>query len=314
MHVLGGIGIAAVVLLAVLFAFFAPVPSLPNETQVDGYRLGRFFAALGIPLLVAYPIAGRRKGRNPNLFAGLFCGIALFFLLANAANSFSAFQPETDDQKVSRLMREAAGLQPVRKSFLSEDKPDAKLRELFKQTILINKDYQAEIDKLDLSATARLNTPESFADPDSIAEGLRQLHAAYDLDVRQEQRMSELLENFQRGFNDLSSSQRDAMLKGFNRGLARVMPTRQRVVTTEKAWIDALDDIYGYARAHHARFSMAAGHLQIGDQEARQEFNRRIRALNAARQSFLDAKRDFDRLQGQTLQNTGTTRGQTGLH
>src|SRR6516225_3048531 len=55
MHVLGGIGIAAVVLLVVLFAFFAPIPSLPNETQADGYRLGRFFAALGIPLLVAYP-------------------------------------------------------------------------------------------------------------------------------------------------------------------------------------------------------------------------------------------------------------------
>ena len=126
--------------------------------------------------------------------------------------------------------------------------------------------------------------------------------------------MSELLENFRRGFSDLSSSQRDATLKGFNQGLARVMPTRQRVVTTEKAWIDALDDIYGYARAQHSRFRMAGGHLQIADEEARQQFNNRIRALNAARQSFLDAKRDFDRLQGQTLQNTGTTRGQTGLH
>src|SRR5215472_17952245 len=183
MSVLGMIGIGCAVVLSLVYAFVAPLPDLPNEAEALGYRIGTVFGAIFLPFIIAYPVAGRRKARNPNLFAGIFCGIALFVILANAANSFSAFQPETDDQKISRLMREAAGLQPVRKSFLGEDKPDAKLRDLFKQTILINKDYQAAIDKLDLSATGRLNTPESFADPDSIAEGLHQLHAAYNLDV-----------------------------------------------------------------------------------------------------------------------------------
>ena len=314
MHILGGIGIAAVILLAALFAFVAPVPTLPNETQVAGYRVGTFLGALVLPLLIAYPIAGRRNARNPNLFAGLFCGIGLLVILANTASSLSKFQPETTDQKVGRLMREAAGLQPVRKSFFSEDKADTKMRDLFKQIIVINKDYQTEVDKFDVSATASLNTPESFANPDSAAEGLRQLRGAYDLDARQEQRMSAALENFRHGFDDVSSAERDSMLKGFNQGLARIMPTRQRAVTTEKAWVDALDDIYGYARTHQSQFRMAGGHLQITDGETRQEFNSRIRTLNAARQEFLQAKSDFDRLQGQTLQKTGVTRGQTGLH
>lgn len=314
MHILGGIGIAAVFVLAALFAFAAPVPPLPNETQAAGYRVGRFFAAVVIPFLIAYPIAGRRKARNPNLFAGLFCGMALFLILANAASSLGALQPETADQKASRLMREAAGLEPVRKSFFREDATDTKLRDFFKQIIAINKDYQAEIDKLDISATASLNTPQSFADPNSVAEGRRQMHAAYELDARQEQHMSQVLENFRRGFESLSPSDREAMLKGFNQGLAQVIPTRQRTVTTEKAWIDSLDDVYGYAQANHSQFNMAGGHLRVADEEVRQEFNKRIRALNAARQEFLKAKSDFDRLQGQTLQKTGINRGETGLH
>jgi hypothetical protein len=92
MHILGGIGIAAVVVLAALFAFGSPVPPLPNETQAAGYRFGRFFAAVVIPFLIAYPIAGRRKARSHNLFAGLFCGIALFLILANVASSLGAPQ------------------------------------------------------------------------------------------------------------------------------------------------------------------------------------------------------------------------------
>lgn len=94
-----------------------------------------------------------------------------------------------------------------------------------------------------------MRTPQSFADPDSAAEGLRELHAAYELDARQEQRMSTTLETFRRGFDDLSPTERDGMNKGFDQGLARVMPARQKVATTEKAWADAVDDAYAFARA-----------------------------------------------------------------
>lgn len=59
---------------------------------------------------------------------------------------------------------------------------------------------------------------------------------------------------------------------------------------------------------------MAGGHLLIADDEVRQEFNNRIHVLDAARQEFLQAKGDFDRLQGETFQKTGVTRGETGLH
>lgn len=92
MSVLGTIGIVLAALLSVAYALFAPVPELPNEEQAMGFRFGRAIAALLIPFVIAYPIAGRRKERNPNLFAGLFCGLTVLLLLVNVRG-----QPENRD-------------------------------------------------------------------------------------------------------------------------------------------------------------------------------------------------------------------------
>ena len=316
MSVFGKIGIVLVSMLAIGYAFGAPVPATPSEAEAVGFRIGRLLAAILIPFLIAYLAAGRRKARNPNLFAGLFCGIGFLLLLVNAGSSFGAgLQPETSEQKAGRLMREAAGLQPVRKPLFGEDKTEAKLRNFFKDLIGINKEYQQAVDKLDMSATDKLSTPESFADPSLAAEGLRQLHAAYAVDEMQEQRMQQILENFKHGFDDLSPADREGMLKGFNEGLAKGMPARQRATSTEKAWIEALDEVYAYARAHHDDFRMNSnGHLGVVHDDVREEFNTRVRTLNARREEFMQAKTDFEKMQGQSLEKMGLSRQQTGLH
>jgi zinc ribbon protein len=315
MSIFGRIGIVLVSMLAVAFAFGAPVPPLPNESQAVGYRFGRLLAAILIPLLVAYIAAGRKKARNPNLFAGLFCGIGIFLLLANGANSFNGnWGTETTEQKLSRLVREAAGLQPVRTPLFGEAKADTKLRNFFKEIFGINKEYQQAVDKIDMRSTDKLVSPESFADPGSVADGLRQLHAAYALDEIQEQRMQQVLESLRHSFDDLSPSDREDMLKGFNEALAKGMPTRKRAITTEKAWIDAMDDVYDYAQAHHADFHMSNGRLTVAHDDVMEQFNTRIRTLNARREEFIQAKNDFEKMQAQNMQKMGLTREQTGLH
>ncbi|HEX4604524.1 MAG TPA: hypothetical protein VH724_11045, partial [Candidatus Angelobacter sp.] len=308
------ISIAIVGLLAVAFALAGPIPDLPNEAQVIGFKFGRLMAGILFPFIIAYPIAGRKKARNPNLFAGLFCGIGLFVLLANLAGSAGSLQPETTDQKLSRLMREAAGLQPVRKSLFGEPKIDAKMRVLFKDLVTVNKEYQQAVDKFDVSSTARLATPQSFADPDSVAGALQVLHSAYELDALQEQRMQKILDDFKHGFDDLSPSDREAMLNSFSAGLTQVMPARKRAISMEKAWIDAMDDVYGYAQAHHSVFNLVEGHLQIADNAVREEFNLRVRTLNARRTEFVQAKSAFDQMQGESYKRLGLSREQTGLH
>jgi hypothetical protein len=165
-----------------------------------------------------------------------------------------------------------------------------------------------------MSAAEKLNTPQSFADPSSAAEGLRQLHAAYAVDELQEQRMQQVLENFRHNFDDLSPSDRQTMLNAFNQGLSKGMPARQRAISTEKAWIEALDDVYTYARSHHSDFSMSNGRLAVASQGVREQFNLLVRTLNARRVEFMQAKNDFEKMQGQNLQKMGLSREQTGLH
>lgn len=305
------IGIIVVALLGFFIGIAMPVPDLPNESQAMGYRIGRMFGIFLIPLLIAYPIAGRRKARNHNLFAGIFCGLSLLFILGNVASSIKV---ETTEQKLGRLMREAAGLQPVRKTLFREDKTDTQMRSFFKDIIDVNRQYQQGIDALDTSETKKLNTPESLADPESAAEALRQLHAAYDLDAQQEQRLREILEKFKKGADDLPPSQRDEMLKSFDEGLAKAMPTREHAITTEKAWIDSVDDLYAYARTYHSAFVFAGGRLAISDSTVREEFNQRIHTMNAHRSEFLQAKNALEQMQRQSLDRIGISRQQTGLH
>ncbi|HKD79627.1 MAG TPA: zinc ribbon domain-containing protein [Candidatus Angelobacter sp.] len=314
MSVLGMIGIGCAVVLSLVYAFVAPLPDLPNEAEALGYRIGTVFGAIFLPFIIAYPVAGRRKARNPNLFAGIFCGIAFVLLLLNAGGSHLGSWQETTDQKVGRLMREAAGLQPVRHSIFGEDKIDAKLRDFFKNMISLNKEYTEAAGKLDTSGTKNLSTPESFADPDSVADGLKQLHAAYDLDMHQEERVQELMENFKHSFDDLSASDRKTMLDAFDAGLSRAMPVRQRAITAEKAWIDAVDDIYDYCQAHHADFIMSGGHIGITDDQVREEFNVRIRTLNTRRTEFLQAKHEMEEMQSHSFQSVGMSPQQAGVH
>jgi hypothetical protein len=316
MSVFGKIGIGAISLLAVVSALASPIPeSMSDGAEIAGYRFGRLIATILFPFLISYAVAGRRKARNPNLFAGLFCGIGFFMLLISAAGSAGSMRVENSDQKVSRLMREAAGLQPVRTSIFGEPKSDTKLRGLFKDIINVNKEYQQATEKFDVSLTARLATPESFADPSSVADGLKVMHSAYALDAQQEQRMQAILDNFRHGFDDLPASDRETILNGFNAGLSQVMPARQRAISTEKAWIDSMDDAYSYAQAHHTDFSLSsAGHLAISDNDVREEFNRRIHALNDSRAQFMQAKSAFDRMQGESFKKMGISREQTGLH
>lgn len=316
MHWLGMLGIGATLLLAVSYAALAPLPSLPNEAQAEGYRFGSFLGSMALPALVAYLAAGRRKVRNPNRFAGVFCAVAVVVIGLNAAGSISSGgfrSPETTQQKTQRLMREAAGLQPVRTSIFGEDELDAALRDLFKEVIANNKEYNAAVDKLDISATASLITPQSFADPASAAEGLKQLHAAYDLDAQQEQRMQQTLENCRRRFANISGLDRAALLEGFRIGLEKGMPVRQHAVSSEKAWVQSVDDLFDYARSQHSYLKLSGGLLVIAKEPVRQEFNSRIDNMNARREEFLKAKKALENFQQQILQNAGVTPEQTGL-
>jgi hypothetical protein len=310
-----------VVGLIVFLASTAPIPQLPNHDQEIGYRFGYFIWPFLIAMTVAWLVAGRKRKRNPNLFAALFCLIAVGLTVLSLAGNQKAtgalpFQsPETTEQKMGRLMREAAGLQPVRKHLFAESRFDTWARDFFRDVIAFNKQYQQQFDQLNTKDVAILGTSASFADPDLATAGLQEVHARYKLDSLEEQRLQQLMDNFRQRSSDFAYSDRQDLIKGMDEGLARFMPIRNKVIAAEKAWVDSLDDIYSFARIQHSRIELTdADHLIITDSQVRQEFNARVRAMNSRRQELLNARRKFVSMQDNTFQQLGITRKEVGGH
>ena len=214
-------------------------------------------------------------------------------------------------------MREAAGLQPEKKAFFSKDqKFDDTFREQYRNLFRINKEYMDAVKNTDVSATGYLTTPASFADPASAAEGLRQLHAAYDLDAAQEQKVQVVISNIRQAIesSDWSSSERQGMIDGFNAGMSEPLAKRQHATGAEQAWVAAIDDIYAYAEQYHSAFVLTNNQLVISDDGVREGFNSRAHILDKRRNDFLQAKNDFEVYQKNLFQKMGMSPQDVGLH
>jgi hypothetical protein len=307
MSIVAMLAVAVVVCIIGFLGVTLP-PEGDNQTQQDAFRVGRTLAALFIPGLIAYVIAGRKKARKPNQFAVIFCLVGLGMTAMNAIPSLSSTISETPEQHVGRLMREAAGLRPVHDSmFPSQRRTDDVLRKEFRSLVQTNREYSETVSKMDITEVKNINTVESFADPTLAAGGLRQLHALFDVDSSQEVKVKGILSDLRRALESSASSpsERESLLKGFDNGLAEQLSKRTALVTAEKAWVDAVDEEYAYASQHSSDFHLQNGHLVIPDASIRQALNTRIDAQESHRKEFLQAQKEFQQFQAQTLEKMG---------
>src|SRR5215510_7914901 len=225
------------------------------------------------------------------------------------------FNTETPEQLVGRLMREAAGVQPVHDSFFSDKEFDDGCREQFRKVIHLNQEYAARSNQLDVRETGKVGTSESIADPEYAAEGIKQIHASFDLDRELEQHLKEVVTGLRRTFEKTSwsASEREAALRGFDTGFTKAMEKRTPVIKAEQGYANAVDDLYKFASDHHAEIRLVSGHIQMQDPVLVFEFNSRINAYNARRDQFLRAKQEFDRFQSDVMNKTGMTPKDAGI-
>jgi len=229
--------LALTIFLAVLVGIFKPVEPGDAGTEL-GQHIGYLLGLLGLPALIAFLVAGRQKVRHPNRFALVFCMIAGIFILGNTASMLSF---ETPQQRIARLIREAAGTQPVsHKGFRSQRRFDDAVREQYGKLLQENRDYMERVKRLDNSRVKEVNTAAAFASAEAAQPGLNQLHALYDADAAHEQEVQKVFSGLRRVFDNASSqAERDAMLKGFDESMAQQNARRQKALALEKAWVDA---------------------------------------------------------------------------
>lgn len=295
-----------VITILVVFAVAIMTPVDPgSESFETGEHIGTVSAALGIPALIAYVIAGRKKTRNPNRFALIFCVIAVVFTLGNAASMLSFEAPQ---QRFTRLMREAAGVQPVsHKGLPSQRRLDDAVRSQYGKMLQQNRDYMEQVKKLDNSKVKEINTAKAFVSAEIAQPALDQLHALYDADAAHEREVQSTLNGLRNVFNDVQpAAEREAMLKGFDESLAQQNVRRQQLLDLEKAWIDSVDDEHAFAAAHRDSFRLVGASLVIADPEVRAEFNGKIQLQEENRKAFL-------KQQAESSKSTSESLGKMGL-
>ena len=303
MGIAAKIFLALTILLALLVGTFRPVD--PGDAAFEaGQHLGALVALLGLPALVAFLVAGRKKVRHPNRFVLVFCVISGVLILGNAASMLSF---ETPQQRFARLLREAAGTQPVsHKGFPSQRKLDDAIRVQYGKLLQQNRDYLAVVAKLENSKVKEINTAQAFASAEAAQQGLDQLHALYDADAGHEQEVRETLAGLRRVFEGVgNAAEREAMLKGFDESIAEQNSRRQQALALEKAWVDAVDDEHAYAAAHRASIRLVQNTLVIDDPEIRSELNGKIQLQEQRRKAFLKSQNEFNKSQAESRNKMG---------
>ena len=295
--------LALTIILAVLIVVVKPVD--PGDAAFEGGQyFGELLAVLGLPALIAFLVAGRKKARHPNRFVLVFCLISGFLILGNAASMLSF---ETPQQRFARLLREAAGTQAIsHKGFPSQRKFDDAVRAQYGKLLQQNRDYLARVAKLDNSKVKEINTARALASTEVAQPALDQLHALYDADAGHEQEVRETLAGLRHVFEGVGSpTERDEMLKGFDESLALQNGRRQQALAMEKAWVDAVDDEHAYAAAHRASIRLVQNTLVIDDPEIRGELNSKLQVQEERRKAFLRSQDEFNKSQAESLNKMG---------
>lgn len=296
--------------LACFLAADWPLP--PGEKSVGPFRAGVLLAMLVPAFIVAFLAGGIKKWRSPNRFA------VVFFIVGVGLTSLGwlGSQIEEPEAQIARLMREAAGQQPIRKALWASDQRfDNLVREQFSKVIQLNREYgelAASIKAPEISKVAR---PESFVDPTYAAEGVQQLHETYLLDQQIAQKLTQIADNLRHAVDvtDWSERKKEQFFQGFERGFAESMEKRRGLVDAEQAYVEATDNLYDYSNSHYRDFHLVDGHLRIADDSLRTEFNLRMRTYNARRSDLIRVREEFRRTQSATLSKFGMSPKDVGL-
>jgi hypothetical protein len=272
--------------------------------------------AQGAPAIsAAGPVPpGPRSGISKGiLFAVIFGALCLIGL---GGYWVSTLNFETPEQRLGRLAREAAGLQPEKHTGSAQERKfDDAMRNQYRSLVQLNHSYMDSIKNIDISQLKTINSAESFATPGAATEARQQLHALYDLDAAREEKVKEILGGLRSTMESeaSSTSERESLLKDFDKGTAAAAAKGQHALEAEKSWIDAVDDLYVYAEMHSSNFSLSNGHLVIPDAVIRNEFNSKMEFQGDQRKAFLQAQKEFSQFQGQSPDKLGLTPKDVGV-
>lgn len=279
------------------------------NAETSGYAC----AAIAVPLLISYAIAGRRKVRNPLRFSLSFLGLSLFFLLLG----LSSRTPDPRTQVVS-MLREEFGAKPGDTHDRSSDSPEAAFtRDVMHDFIDRVKAHQQKTAPLrpDLQA---LYTSASYATPESMQHSIDAVTNVAALDheliVQTEQWPDRVRLKLEQ--STFSDSYKQSFWKGFNEAFtnSEILSVRKSIDENELRWRDSTVTLYRFTLANASHIKVKDAHLIIDDEKIRDQFNALSKTATSDRQKMRESNAQLANLQNENLSKLGLSRKELGLN
>ena len=271
------------------------------------------FAAIVIPLLISYAIAGRSKVRNPLRFSLCFLGLSLFFLLLG----FSSRTPDPRTQ-VAGMLREEFGTKPADAHDRSSDSPEATFtREVMHDFIDRVKDHQQKTAALRPELQA-LYSSASYATPESIQHSIDAVISVttldHDLVVQTEQWPDRVREKLEQ--STFSDSYKQSFWKGYSETFtnSEILSIRKGIDESELRWRDSTVALYRFALANAEHIKVKDEHLVINNEKIRDQFNDLSKIATSDRQEMRESNAQLVKVQNENLSKLGLSRKELGLN
>jgi hypothetical protein len=257
-----------------------------------GYMLGGTLTGVLFGLLAIYLVKKVRgkKTAPASKTLGVAAVALITSLLAYTGEMISPRGGSQSDayHQAGNLLKEAAGKQPVSKDANWWDAPS---RDFFHDILEMNQEYSAEVAALDSSAIKDLYSSKSYGGEVHMRKVVSQLRTALAVDEKYAS-LDPIIKKMEDrvAAADVSESEKQSFLKGLKNSMEQSLAPRNNVVHTEEAWMKSTIDLYEFAIAHTADYSVRDNKLYFRNDATKEGFMSQQSKAIALHNDFLKAK------------------------
>jgi hypothetical protein len=273
-----------------------------------GYMFGGiiFNPLLGLLGMYAVQRMRRKKMQAASKALGV-AAIALFLSVIGLAGETANRREIITDayHKAGNLLKEAAGKQPRSADVNWWDEPT---RDFFGDVLQMNQRYAAEVAALDRSAIKDLYSSKSYGGDVHMQKVVMQLRAVQAVD----EKYASLDPLFKRmedhvATANASENEKQEFLKGMRGSMDEKLGPRKDLLRKEEEWTKSTIDLYDFAIAHLADYSIQDNKLYFRNDAMRQEFfSQQARAV-ALHKDFLKAKKAMEEVRKSNMNQMGVS-------
>jgi len=273
-----------------------------------GYLIGSCLVPFAIGIFITYLIKRARRlplARPIRFFS--ISAIALLMSLLSAAgsrNNLNSLDPATR-REVGDLLRQAGG---AKKNTADMHWWDAPIREMAQELISRNQQYISEIGGLDSSAIKNLYATDSYAGKAHMGKVVVQLRAASEVDAKYSS-VEPIFKKMRERVASVNASEleKSHFLDGFDGSLHRSLEPRNKLMRSEKEWMDSSIQLYEFMMANSDHYSIRDAKLYFDSTALMEDFEKRQSQAVALHQDFLKAKAAFEEDRKNSLNQLGVS-------